>query len=56
MSNILEALDISKIILSGIIQGTIIFFESIFNAGYPTNILILILLFGSPIIKLLRSR
>lgn len=56
MSTILESLDLMKFFLLGALQGIIIFVKAFFNVGYPTNILLFLLLFGAPIVALFRSR
>lgn len=56
MSLAIETLDNIKIIFFGILQGFIIFVKAIFDVGYPTNILVFLLLFGAPIIALIKSR
>lgn len=56
MSQVIESLDIFKLIIIGFIQGLIIFVKAIFNVGYPTNILVFLLLFVAPIITLIKLR
>lgn len=56
MSNILETFDFMKFFLLGALQGIIIFVKAFFNVGYPTNILVFLLLFGAPIVALIKSR
>lgn len=52
----LETLDLFKIVFSGILQMLYLFAKAIYDAGFPTNVLIVILLFGAPATSYLKFR
>lgn len=56
MSQVIEALDLFKIFLFGFFQGCIIFVKTIFDIGYPTNIIVFLLFFGTPIAAFFKLR
>ncbi|GEM_PF-2213213 len=56
MSNIIEASDFFKFFLEGCIQGFSLLIKGIFDIGYPLNLLLLVLIVGTPVAAYIKSR
>ena len=56
MSTIIETTDLLKYFLDGIIQGIVILIDGIFAIGYPLNLILIIMIVGTPVAAFIKSR